>query len=158
MSDERKSWFRRHKVLTGIAGLFVLVIVASSMGGADQPAEATATAATGGDVVAAPPAVPTVVNAKKFGDEYEANQVAAEHKWRGKYVQFTSSVTNINSSSVSFGNVTSKQFSLTQISCRVADESQVINLVKGTKATVRGIVDDDQLMGVITINDCEVVG
>ena len=55
----------------------------------------------------------------------------AEHKWGGKF---------------------------TQISCKVKDENQLLSLSKGKPATVRGIVDDDQLLGVITINDCEVIG
>lgn len=106
---------------------------------------------------APPPADPIVIQAKKFGDEYEANQIAAERKWGGKFVQFTAPVGNINSSGVAFHEVTTK-FSFTQISCRVKDENQLLNLAKGRPATVRGIVGDDQLMGVISINDCEVVG
>jgi hypothetical protein len=105
---------------------------------------------------APPPAAPIVVQPKKFGDEYEANQIAAERKWGGKYVQLTAPVGNINSSGVSFTDVTSK-FSFTQVSCRVADENQLVDLVKGKPATVRGIVGDDQMLGVISLDDCEVV-
>lgn len=100
---------------------------------------------------------PTVISAGVMANEFEANQIAAERKWGGQYVQFTAVVGNINSSGVSFTNVTST-YSFTQISCRVEDENQLVNLVKGSQATVRGVVSDDQLMGVIGINDCEVVG
>jgi hypothetical protein len=74
-----------------------------------------------------------------------------------KYIQFTASVSNINSSGITFGDVTSK-FSFTQVSCHLEDENAVLCLAKGKPATVRGIVDDDQLLGVIRLNQCEVVG
>ena len=57
-----------------------------------------------------------------MGDDFEANQLAAEKKWGGQYVQFTAPVGNINSYSVSFTDVTTK-FSFTQVSCRFEDES-----------------------------------
>jgi hypothetical protein len=117
-------------------------------------AYAASAPANGAPVAAVPP---TVINPKALGDEFESNQIAAEHKWGGKFIQFTSPVGNINSSGVSFQSVTSK-FSFTQISCKVKDENQLLSLSKGKPATVRGIVDDDQLLGVITINDCEVIG
>jgi uncharacterized iron-regulated membrane protein len=100
---------------------------------------------------------PTVIQVTQMGDDFEANQVAAEKKWGGKYVQFTASVSNINSSGITFGDVTSK-FSFTQVSCDLEDENAMLSLAKGKPATVRGIVDDDQLLGVISLNQCEVVG
>jgi hypothetical protein len=100
---------------------------------------------------------PTVIQVKQMGDDFEANQVAAEKKWGGKYIQFTAEVSNINSSGITFGDVTSK-FSFTQVSCDLEDENAVLSLAKGKPATVRGIVDDDQLLGVISLNQCQVVG
>jgi len=148
-----------------IIGLLVLMGGLGGMtGSATQAASATVSSPAATAVqraapvqpAALPPSAPIVVQAKKFGDEYEANQIAAEHKWAGQFVQFTAPVGNINSSGVSFTDVTSK-FSFTQISCRVSDETQLIPLVKGKSATVRGVVSDDQLMGVISLNECEVV-
>jgi len=104
---------------------------------------------------------PRVVNAKTIGDDYEANKIAAERKWNGQFVQFTSEVGNISDGfggpSVSFTKVTSK-FSFTQIVCRVADENQLVSISKGRAATVRGVIDGDQTFGVISLKDCEVVG
>lgn len=102
------------------------------------------------------PAAPTVISLKTMGDDFERNQVAAEKKWGGQYVQFTAPVGNINSSSVSFTDATSK-FSFTQVSCRVANESAVLSLVKGQNATVRGMVGGDQLLGVISLDEGEVL-
>ena len=106
-------------------------------------------------------ATPRVVNAKTIGDDYEANKIAAERKWNGQFVQFTSEVGNISDGfggpSVSFTKVTSK-FSFTQIVCRVTDENQLVSISKGHAATVRGVIDGDQTFGVISLKDCEVVG
>lgn len=63
---------------------------------------------------------PTVITVTTMGDDFEANQVAAEKKWGGQYVQFTAPVGNITSSTVTFTDVTTK-FSFTQVSCRFAD-------------------------------------
>jgi len=108
------------------------------------------------------PGAPRVVNAKTIGDDYEANKIAAERKWNGQRVQFTSKVTNISDGwtgpSVSFGEVTSKAFSITQIVCRGASEDQLATLAKGRPATVRGVLNGDMTLGVLDLNECEVVG
>lgn len=143
------------------AGGFVVLLVGMAIGSPSSPSTPAVPTPAAGQVVEpteAPFAAPTpaVVKTKQFAGEFETNQVAAEKKWGGAYVQLTATVTNINSSGVSFANVLG-QFNLTQISCRVADENQLVNLVKGKPATVRGIVGGDQILGVISLNDCEIV-
>lgn len=159
--EKRRSWFRRHPILTGILALFVVVIAGSALGGNSKPTTPAGTQAASGTPVAADdasPAAPIVVSkVTEIGDDFEANQVAAERKWAGKFVQFTATVTNIKSSGVSFGKVASK-FSFTQISCDLEDENVLATLSKGKPATVRGVVGDDQILGVIRLNECQVVG
>lgn len=126
----------------------------------------TAAAAVPADLTAyttdLPAGPPQVVNAKNIGDDYESNKIAAAQKWGGKYVQFTSKVLNISDGwggpSVSFGDVTSKAFSFTQIVCNVGDANQLVSIAKEHPATVRGVIDGDQTMGVISVKDCQVVG
>lgn len=154
--------------ITSALGLIVCLIYAIGFAGVVASTSSTTAAPNSVPSVSAPafpsyntlPAppetAPTVIQVKQMGDDFEANQIAAEHEWGGRYVQFTAPVGNINSSGVAFHDVTTK-FSFTQVSCLVSDESQVVTLVKGRNATVRGVVNDDQLMGVITLNNCEVV-
>lgn len=137
---DHKSWPRRHPILTVILAALAVVIVASSLGNTTKP----------------PPTALTVVDATAMADEFEANQVAAEHKWGGRYIQFTGVVSNINSSGIAFQNVTSK-FSFTQVSCDVKDENVLATLAKGYPVTVRGVVGDDQILGVIYLKQCQVV-
>lgn len=99
---------------------------------------------------------PMVIEANTLADAFDANQVAAESEWQGKYVQFTAEVSNITDTGVSFYNVGSKEFSMTQISCKVKDKQQLLSLTNGQMATVKGTVDK-QTIGVIGVNNCEVV-
>lgn len=149
MSEEKQSnWFRRHKVLSVLLGLFILGIIASASGGSKTDSNSQSAKEP------KPPA--TVVDYKAFGDEFDANQVAAEGKWKGKQVQFTAPISNITDNGLSFQNASSKEFSLTQISCAITDKSQLNTLKNGQNATVKGTVID-QTLGVINLSDCEVV-
>lgn len=98
----------------------------------------------------------TKISVTELGDDFDSNQVAAENKWNGKFVEFAAEVTNITDSGLSFSKVTSKDFSMTQISCRTKDKSQLLTLKNGETATVKGVVGK-QTIGVIDLSDCEVV-
>lgn len=155
--EKPKSWPRRHPVLTVFLAVFVVAIVGSAMGNANPTtptADATSTASSGGGQ--APAAAPTVIQVTTMGDDFERNQIAAERRWGGQFIQFTAPVTNINSSGVAFGQVTSK-FSFTQVSCDLKDENVLATLAKGRPATVRGVVGKDQILGVISLQHCQVV-
>jgi len=99
---------------------------------------------------------PTVIKASELADDFDANQVAAENKWKGKLVQFSAEVTNITETGLSFSKAASKQFSMAQISCRVTDKQQLLSLKNGQTVTVKGVVGG-QTIGVIDVSDCSVV-
>jgi hypothetical protein len=99
---------------------------------------------------------PTIVKAQELADDFDANQVAAENKWKGKLVQFSAEVTNITDTGLSFSKVASKQFSMAQISCRITDKEQLLSLKNGQVVTVKGVVGG-QTIGVIDVSDCSVV-
>lgn len=99
---------------------------------------------------------PEVIKVKTLGDAFEANKLAAEQEWGGRFVQFTAKVGNINELGVTFTDVTTK-YSFTQISCALTDESQALKLTKDKPATVRGVIGEDQFLGVISLTNCEVV-
>lgn len=56
---------------------------------------------------------------------------------------------------MSFQGVTSEEFSLTQVACRLKDADQALALKNGSKATVVGTVGG-QTIGVIELKDCVV--
>ena len=95
------------------------------------------------------------MDVRSFADEFEANQVAAEHKYNDKIVVLTAPVSNIRNDGISFSNITT-EFSLTQISCDIRDESHLVSLSKGGIVTVQGKVSG-QMLGVIRLKDCDVM-
>lgn len=104
----------------------------------------------------APAVTPQVIDPKTLGDAVDANKARAAAQWNDKLVQITATVTDISTAftpSVSFGNVTSQQFSFVQIACYVDDDSQLIPFTKGAVATVQGTVEVGYA-GVIKLNDC----
>jgi hypothetical protein len=96
------------------------------------------------------------ITAKELADDFDANQVAAEAKWENKLVEFSATISNITDSGVSFSNVASKEFSMTQVSCKIKDKQQLMSIKNGEKVMVRGVVGK-QTIGVIDLNDCEIV-
>ena len=134
--------------MTALLALIVIGTISAS-GGSKKADDATAK-------TTAPDKTATVVDVKAFGDEFEANQVAAEAKYKEKYVQMTAPITNITDSGLSFQNVTTKQFSMTQISCNISDKNKVLSLKNGETVTFKGKVTD-QTIGVISLTDCEVI-
>lgn len=143
------------KILLIIGGIFILLIVLGSRGG-NQSQQATTTSETKETV-----ATPTVreamkITASELADDFDANQVAAEEKWKGKLVEFSAEISNITETGISFQNVASKDFSLTQISCRIKDKQQLLPLKNGQSVTVRGVVGE-QTIGVIDVSQCEIV-
>lgn len=99
---------------------------------------------------------PTTITAKELADDFDGNQVAAEAKWKDKLVQFSAEITNITDTGLSFTNIGTKQYSMTQISCRIIDKQQLLPLKNGQTVTVKGTVGG-QTIGVIDLKDCSVV-
>lgn len=148
--------FLKWGVIVFIGLIVIGVIAGAGKSGNTTPTPGSNNAATQKQEEQAPAKEPKQVEAAEIADDFDGNQVAAESKWNGKYVQFTAVVSNITDSGLSFTNVGSKQFSLTQISCRVSDKQSLLSLKNGESVTVKGTIGK-QTIGVIDMTDCEVV-
>lgn len=144
------------KILKWIAIIFVVLIVIGVVSGSGKSGNNKKTISNDSTQKEKQIEEPTKITARELADDFESNQVAAENKWKGKLVEFSAVITNITDSGLSFGNVTSKEFSLTQISCRITDKQQLLPLKKEQNVAVRGIVGN-QTIGVIDVSDCTVV-
>ena len=144
------------KVLKWVGIIFVVLIVIGLFSGSGKSKNDQSSSSSGTNKNEQQVQEPIKITAQELADDFDSNQVAAENKWKGKFVEFSAVVTNITDSGLSFANVASKEFSLSQISCRVKDKQQLLSLKNGETATVRGIVGS-QTIGVIDVNDCEVV-
>jgi len=99
---------------------------------------------------------PMLIPVETLGDAFDENQVAAEKAWKGKLVQFSAKISNITDGKVSFYDVATDDYSGSQIGCKVKDNQQLLTLKNGETITVKGNVGD-QFIGVITLDNCEVV-
>lgn len=148
-----RNWFAKHKILTG---LLVLLAIGIVIGAASPNSKGSSSTQEASKVAPKPTEAPLKVSVKEIGNDFESNQVAAESKWGGKLVEFKAEISNITESGLAFQNVTSKDFSLAQISCRVKDKTQLLSLKKGQMVTVQGVIGK-QTIGVIDLGDCRVV-
>lgn len=135
----------------GLIG-FVALIVIGALSGSGDSKPASTTSNTAEEEVREP----MIIEVEALGDAFDENQVAAETEWKGKYVQFSAEISNITETGISFQNVATKEFSLTQISCKIKDKNQLLSLKNGQMATVRGVVGA-QFVGVIEVKECEVL-
>lgn len=147
---DQRGWFRRHPILTVILALILIGII-GSMAGSGKGGSKTSQSSS-----PTPAPVAIKITVRQLADDFDSNQVAAEANWQDKLVEFSAKVSNITDSGISFYNVASKDFSMAQISCQIKDKQQLLTIKNGQTVTVRGIVGK-QTIGVIDINDCEVV-
>lgn len=147
---DQRIWFAKHKILTVIIVIIVFAIIGNMSGGKKGSSSIT----NNNDTKTIQ--TPTTITAKELADDFEANQVSAEAKWDGKLVEFSAKITNITDYGLSFSDVASKEFSMTQIACRVIDKQQLMPLKNGQTVKVKGIVGK-QSIGVIEVSNCEVV-
>ncbi len=154
---DQRIWFARHPILTGLIILVVIGIVGAAGGSKNSSSSSQTTGQAQTQSVASPtPITAQKITAQQLADDFDSNQVAAESKWKDKLVEFSAKVANITDSGISFTNVASKEFSMTQISCRVDDKNQLMSLKNGQTITVRGVIGS-QTIGVIDMSQCQVV-
>lgn len=155
--SDLRSWPKKHPIITVLLVLLIIGIVTSGGSKGKKNGSNTQLPQTKNEETAKPTEVEVIkISALELGDDFDANQVSAEKKWQGKKVEFSAKISNITDSGLSFQNITSKDFSITQISCRIKNKEQLLPLKNGQTTTVRGIVGT-QTMGVIGVNDCEVI-
>jgi len=144
------------KVLKWLGIGFVVLIIIGVVSSAGKSGNSQKSGSNGTSQEKQQVQEPTVIKAQELADDFDANQVAAENKWKGKLVQFSAEVTNITDTGLSFSKVASKEFSMAQISCRVTDKQQLLSLKNGQTVTVKGVVGC-QTIGVIDVSECQVV-
>lgn len=156
----KPAWYQRKRVILPLGALVLLMAGGILLGGDPTPESgftAGATPSKSAAPVKSAPAAPKVLTVKAdvFAAEFDANQVAAEAKYKGKVVRTTAKISNINDGRVSLNPFPPDVFSLTQISCNDVPDAQVLKLKKGTEVTITGKVTG-QTIGVIDFQDCTV--
>ncbi len=147
----------------GAAGAVGLIIGIAASGSnrspdpAPKPVTSSSTRAIATSPKAVAPSASVIVlrDGRTLGDAYDENKVAADKKYKGHVVQFPATLTNVNDDRLTFGEITTKQYSLTQVACDLRNSSQAEIVKNGQKYTIVGKVTGQNL-GVIGLEDCVV--
>lgn len=96
-----------------------------------------------------------------FVKEFDENQLSAEDKYKGKYVEFSGYVKNISeditgSPFLAINPKSDQYYFGTYVQCFFKEKSELTTLKNGQKITVQGKVDG-QTLGNILIKDCKIV-
>ncbi|MEK7525966.1 MAG: hypothetical protein AAB546_00605 [Patescibacteria group bacterium] len=143
-------------ILIGFVGLLVLGAV---FGGSSKDKGTENKATTKPEAQKAPEV--QKVEILTFVKEFDENQLSAEDKYKGKYVEFSGYIKNISeditgSPYLSINPKPDQYYFGTYVQCFFKDKSELTALKNGQKITVQGKVDS-QTLGNILIKDCKVV-
>ena len=103
-TEKKKNWFVRHKIITGVIVVIVVLVVIGATGGSKTNTSTPNTNQTQGPTKTVEA---TKISVTELADDFDSNQVAAEKKWGGKFVEFSAEITNITDSGLSFSKVAS---------------------------------------------------
>jgi hypothetical protein len=158
-SDQR-SWFRRHPIITGLIGLFVIgMVISAASGGSDNSSKTndTANSSQQKDAVQQP----TVVEATALIGEFDNNKLSANDKYNGKLVETTGFIKNISNDVtgnyyLSLNPNNEEYYFGTTITCYFTDKNELTSLSNGQSITVQGTMQE-MTLGIVAMKDCKVV-
>lgn len=149
----------RHKIITGIIILVVIIGIASS-GGSSQ---STSNSGSGTPTAQEQQSITyEKTDTKAMIEAFDNNQLAAEKQYKDKHVEITAQIKNISedivgTSFLSLEPVNAGDFYVgTTIKCSFKNSDDLLSVKNGGKVTLKGKVKE-QSLGIITIDDCQIV-
>ena len=109
----------------------------------------------------APPSIAYHVTAGQLLDEYDANEVAADMKYKGKLIAVTGYVDSINTNSFTgepyVELAPSQEWTLITVNCyfRISQQAQLAQLNKGELITIVGVCHGEQIFSV-KLEECHI--
>ena len=148
---DQRNFFGKHKIITGILAIVVIVIIASAMSGGDKTAAPTSSPTNTVKPAEQPKAPPMVVTADKLMADLRGNALNASNTYEGKYVEVTGKLSNIDSGGKYFDVAPiNEEFTIIGIQCYITEEQKatVAKLTKGQRVTAVGTISDvGEVMG-----------
>lgn len=142
-----------------VLAIIVLFIIVGSGGSSSTPTQV----GNGGNTNTAPAAQPEEVikiTAVKLSEEYDANKVAADAKYKDKLLEVSGTIDTIGKDILDTPYVTlqGRQYSLFGLQCMFAksDEAELATLGKGQTITLQGRVSGE-LIGNVLAKSCKIV-
>ncbi|MFA5048818.1 MAG: hypothetical protein WC516_07365 [Patescibacteria group bacterium] len=154
-----RNWFMRHKIITVLLGLFVLGIIGSAMGGGQSASKSNQTdlrGRSGEQKEAQVPAI--VVTPAKIVADYEANGVAADEMYKGKTVEMSGTIKDINKDIMNTPYITLESGNVVwSVQCMFekSNTEKLVSLSQNQKITVTGVVSGK--LGNVLVKECSIV-
>lgn len=147
---DQRSWFGRHKFLTGLGALVLIGVLVGIFGqGGSSEVAADGSVANTDTAAAAPAEPPMVVSADQLITDLEGNALKAETTYKDARVQVTGYVSNIDAQGDYF-SVDNGDITFTGIQARITEDHlpQVMEFTQGQEVTFTGTVTDvGEVMG-----------
>lgn len=148
-----RSWFRKHPILSFLLFIMLLGMFGSALLGSSTKGK------VGSNIT---PTEEVKIEAEKvdalsFVTEFDQNQLRAEQKYKGRFIEIMAVIKNISedisgSPFLSLEPVGNKMFGTT-IKCVFKDKSALTSVENGNTVTVEGTVAN-QSLGIIQLNNC----
>jgi hypothetical protein len=141
---DQRGFFGRHKIITAILVFVFLGGLISMFGKADQ-SSSTVNAPAPAVKQEQPKAAPIVVTADKLMEDLKGNALNASNTYKGKYVEVTGKLSNIDSNGKYFDIAPmNDQFAIIGVQCYITEDQKVAvaKLSKDQKVTVTGTMTD----------------
>lgn len=142
------------KGLKVVLVLILLVLVGTTMSGSD-----TATIASSKEEASAPAKEAIKVTATKLADDYKANEVAADAKYKGNLVEVSGIIGTIGKDIIDtpYVTLTIGQYDILSVQCMFGknDQTALANLSKGQSITLQGEVSGK--LGNVLVRGCKIV-
>ncbi len=174
---QQKSWFARHKILTGIICFFLFVIIAGSLG-SDNPTENDKASTSDNKPIANPTEKTEPENEKseevekseneridyikvtadELCNDYEKNEINADKKYKNQLLEISGVVDGIDSDIMDEPVVRLKcgnEYSFTNVSCSFTSKDEAAELEKGKEITIIG-KSTGEVIGSPTVKDCQI--
>lgn len=159
--EKKGNWFMRHKLITGIIILAVIIGVASSGGSSESTSSNTGSGTPSTQEKQAQTITYEKTDTKAMIEAFDNNQLAAEKQYKDKYVEITAQIKNISedivgTSFLSLEPVNAGDFYVgTTIKCSFKNSDDLLSVKNGEKVTLKGKVKE-QSLGIISIDECQI--
>lgn len=148
-----RNWFRRHPILSLLLFFMLLGMFGVTVIGPSAKNRVRSNIAPTTEVIM----TAEKVDALSFVTEFDQNQLRAEQKYKGKFIEISAIIKNISedisgSPFLSLEPVGNKMFGTT-IKCVFKDKSALTSVENGNTVTVEGTVAN-QSLGIIQLDNC----
>ncbi len=157
MEQQKKNWFRRHYILSGLGGIFLLFVILGAIGSnenvqvASEQREQQKNEAQVAEMK---------VSATEISRAYDNNKVAADAKYKDKILEVSGIVDSIGKDILDDPYITLKgrEYSLFGVQCMFsrASEGELAQVSKGQSITLKGKVSGE-LIGNVLVRGCTIV-